>query len=289
MVLAMVDPIRIALRRAWERRSRMIIAVGMVPLVLVLAVVGAGWNTNFEAPDRSSSVAAPVVVEVTPPLDLRPFMVLAVLAILALLVLIMRERGWTGFLIVALLALGLVGLGILGGQLDRGAKAPLDEASIDSGGRVDPDLARNPRLVLIWALIGASVVGAMLAAARRNDEPIDESDLSESVAEIAATLDMALQSPRHNIVTMYASLENRLAGGVNARAVSETTAEFSARVLHQLGASAEACAELAEVYQVVAFGERDAVSSDQLRAGELLRSISADLALSKSQRAGTDE
>jgi len=273
----------------WERRSRLIIAVGMVPLVLVLAVVGAGWNTNFEPQDRSTPAAAAVAADITPQLDLRPFMVLAVLAIVALVVLIMRDRGWTGLLVVGLLLLGLVGLGMLGGQLERGG-GPLDaETSIDAGGRLGPDLARNPRLIVIWALIGASVVGAMLTAARRNDEPMDEGDLSGAVAEIAATLDTASRSPRHNIITMYASLEDRLAGGANARAVSETTAEFSARVLHQLGAGAEACAELAELYQIVGYGERDASQSDHLRAGELLRSISADLASSRSQTAGADE
>lgn len=266
----------------------MTIAVGLVPLVLVLAVVGAGWNTSFETPDRSPSDGSAPPVGITPQLDLLPFVVLAVLMIAALLVLIVRHRGWTGFVIVGLLALGLVGLGLLGGRLDRGDEAPATEPSIDSSEVLDPDSARNPRLVVIWALIGASVVAAMLAAARRRDDPIDESDMSEVVAEIAANLDTASQSPRHNIITMYGSLETRLAGGLNARGVSETTAEFSARVLLQLGASAEACAELADIYQIVGYGERDAMSGDQHRAGELLRSISADLALSESQRAGTD-
>lgn len=276
------------LARMWRRHRRMAIAVGMVPLVLVLAVVGAGWNTSFDSPERSSSAPGPTAPLSAPENTLWPFMVLAVIALVALLVLIVRDRAWTGFLVVGLLALALVGLGFLGGQLDRGDEPTETESSFEPGDALDPESARNPRLVVIWALLGASVIAAMLVVVRRKDDPVEENNLSEAVAEIAATLDTASQSPRQNIITMYASLETRLAGSLHARGLSETTAEFSARVLHQLGAGADACSELAEIYQIVGYGERDALPRDQLRAGELLRSISADLAPSESQPAATD-
>jgi len=266
--------------RGWKRHHRLAIALGVVPLVLVLAVVGAGWDMTFEPSDRSSPGAQSGTVLETPDFVVWPFVVLGVMALVALLALIIRDRGWTGFLVIALLVMGLVGLGILGGRAERGDAAPEPETSVQAGDVSDVPAARSPRLIVILALVGASVVAAMCIVTRGPEEMPDAEELSDVVAEIALELDSASRSPRQNIITMYSDLETRLAGGLNARRRSETTAEFSARVLLQLGANAEACSELALLYQLIGFGEREARDQDQVRAGQLLMSISADLAVS---------
>ena len=180
----------------------------------------------------------------------------------------------------------------------------LDELPMLPIGKVDTTLipgaeeAEEPP----WGLIiGLGAVGAVAFALvvtrsrRRGRGDVDVDDLAHEVQELADRLLDLAGSPRQNIIATYDHLEHLLASGGRSRDDAETTAEFSARVLTELGVSSGSCVQLAALYQAVAYGEREASEGDQVEASELLSAVSDDLversrrlAEAASDRVGSD-
>ena len=269
------------LRTALRRNARLLVAICVIPLLLVLAVVGSGWDTEFESEpsEASEDVQEDVSIEGDP--TFAPFAIVGVIVAIGLLYLLLRHRVTKALaiLLVALVAVALLGLWRFTLEEEAGDPPPEEEV-LDTTLIPGAEEAEEPP----WGLIiGLGAVGAVAFALvvtrsrRRGRGDVDVDDLAHEVQELADRLLDLAGSPRQNIIATYDHLEHLLASGGRSRDDAETTAEFSARVLTELGVSSGSCMQLAALYQAVAYGEREASEGDQVEASELLSAVSDDL------------
>lgn len=98
--------------------------------------------------------------------------------------------------------------------------------------------------------------------------------VDDAEAQLAA---LATGEPRNAIVACWLRLEEVVAGAGLPRRPSETSAQFTTRVLGSLHVDADALQELARLYRVARFSTHDLGEPDRDHAVTLLRRVHDDL------------
>lgn len=133
--------------------------------------------------------------------------------------------------------------------------------------------------VLVAVLVVAAVAYYVYRLVRfRRDRPRETAfevlpDVATSVVEDAESQFAALAEgrPRNAIVACWLRLEEAVAGAGLPRRPSETSAEFTARVLTGLAVDPDSVHELAHLYRVARFSTHDLGEADRDRAVSALR------------------
>lgn len=139
--------------------------------------------------------------------------------------------------------------------------------------------------VLVAAAVVAAVVYYVYRLVRfRRERPRDAGfdTLPDVAAQVVDDRDAQLAAlghgqPRNAIVACWLRLEEAVAGAGLPRRPSETSAEFTTRVLAGLSVDAGAIHELARLYRVARFSTHDLGETDRDRAVAALRRLHDDL------------
>lgn len=180
-------------------------------------------------------------------------------------------------------------------HLPAGATRPPETAPVPTDGtpqtppRSSIDLS-GLLTTLLW--VGAALVAAVLLrlvwrwlrrARIRTARPATTVTASAEVAEPVETAPamsalLADGSPRNAIVACWLSLEEAATAGGVPRDPSETSAEFTARVLAHRAASAPTVRALAELYREARFSDHPITEQHRRRAVAALSLVRDDLA-----------
>lgn len=256
--------------------------VGAVVALLGLAVIGSSWESSFQpVEDRVVGPESSLRPRVEPGFGVDDLVLVGALAAAAAVLVAVRNRRVAVPLLVLtaisgaaiVVAFGLLPDRVVGeGGLGAGGGGPGRERVIDEAGA--------PSVVLTVVVVLVAVAAWVLTRQRvAGPEGGPEADgLAEAIDSLAE--DLAAErgaGVREEIVLAYGRLEQLLAGRGRPRARAETTAEYSTRVLRDLGAVSGRAEALAEIYQGAAFGLDDVGLADQRRAASLLRDVAEEI------------
>ncbi len=177
----------------------------------------------------------------------------------------------------------------------------LETAPPAHGGTLVGLLLEILAVLVVVTVLGAFAYYVVRLWRYRQERPREEAfetlpDVADSVVEDAESQFAALAEgqPRNAIVACWLRLEEAVASSGLPRRPSETSAEFTARVLDDRSLDADAIHELAELYRVARFSTHALGEPDRHRAVEALRRLHADLVTTRragerqSARAATD-
>src|SRR6185436_5232792 len=144
-------------------------------------------------------------------------------------------------------------------------------------------------VTLTWLVVGSAatllLVGpAAVVVRRRYARRAREAVVPDEAARVRSDLGRSLQDleterdPRRAVQRAYARMEESLGEIELARAPDETPAEFTARVLRVLGASAAAASDLTGLFEVARFSDRPMGEDDRRRAIASVRRVEAEVA-----------
>ncbi len=142
---------------------------------------------------------------------------------------------------------------------------------------------------LAWLVVGSAAALLLVAPAavvvrRRRARRARQAVVPDAAARVGSGLRRSLadleseRDPRLAVQRAYARMEESLGAIELSRAPDETPAEFTARVLRVLGASAAAASDLTGLFEIARFSEHPMDEDDRRRAIASVRRVEAEVA-----------